>query len=146
MRNRLLIIVALVLSMNGCSKHQQISQLDFPPSGAIIISAERFPDDTQPIYYQVNLNGRTVVPRTYILSEEPDRVKNLRFNLVKAQDGKLVGVTEEKFPQKVWAMYNTVTGETWPRCESGGVEACERRGKLLLNQLQKDHPEAAFTL
>jgi hypothetical protein len=67
-----------------------------------------------------------VVSTSYISSLDTP-VKSLSFKLVTDKSGSLVGVVEEKLPQKIWLLHNFATGETYPRCDSGGTEACEKR-------------------
>ena len=146
MNHRLVAIVILALNTLACGKNYEVARLNVGEGRSIIISAKRFPDDTQPIYYQVAVNGRAVISPTYISSEEPVDVKHFHLRIVKNNDGSIAGVIEEKLPQKILVLHNFATGQTWPRCEVGGPESCERTGKMLVDELQKDHPEVRFIL
>lgn len=145
----LILIVTLLVAIvtSACSRYKEVARIEAGQGRSIFILAQRYPDQNQPVLYRVEVNGQIVVPDTYISSEEPDLVKRLRLKLVTDKSGSLVGVFEEKLPQKIWLLHNFATGETYPRCDTGGgVEECEKRGEALLNQLQKDHPEITFVL
>ena len=142
----LLLTLMLALTASGCSSKYQVAKLDAGGGRSILILAERYPEEHQAFYYKVEVNGQEVVPNTYISSEDPESVKQLKLKLVSDKSGSLVGVIEEKLPQKIWLLHNFATGETYPRCDSGGVDECEKRGEALLNNLQKDHPEITFVL
>jgi hypothetical protein len=137
---------ALSLGVSGCSKYYRVAELDAGGGRSVSILAERDYDNTQPVYYEVRAEGRVVVPRTYISSIEPDDTKRLRLKLVWNKAGSVCGVVDERLPQKLWVLHNFKTGETWPRCESGGLERCEQGGEALLHELQKDYPEVGYTL
>jgi hypothetical protein len=92
------------------------------------------------------VGNQTVVPLTYISSIDPNDVKRLHLRLVSNKDRSVVGVVDEKHPELIWLLHNFSTGETWPRCQSGGFDRCEQRGQALLKDLQKDHPEVVFVL
>lgn len=128
----------------ACAKHYPVTQLDAGDGRSISIMAKRYYEQDQPVYYQVDVGKETVVPRTYMSSIDPDDVKHLHLRLVSNKDRSVIGVVEDRLPQKVWLLHNFSTGETWPRCQSGGMEQCERRGEALLKVLQTDHPEIVF--
>jgi hypothetical protein len=143
---RRILVAILSLSAVACSKYYDVSELDAGESRSIVISAERYYEDGQPIYYQVDVGKHSVVQRTYLSSIDPKDVKSLQLKLVSNKDRSLIGVVDEKLPQKIWLLHNFSTGETWPRCESDSFGQCEQRGQTLLRQLQKVHPEVTFVL
>lgn len=138
----LLLVLTVALATYGCSRKYEVAELDAGEGRKVLILAQRYPEDLQPYFYRVEVNGQEIVPDTYISSEDPK--SKFVLKLVSNKDGSLIGVVEERVPQKIWLLHNFATGETWPRCDSGGIEACEQRGDKLLNELQKDHPEITF--
>jgi hypothetical protein len=139
-------LVVLFPNLTACSRHYDVVKVDAGQGRSLVISTDSYYENEQPIYYEVVAAGRVVVPRTYISSEEPEYIANLRLRLVTNKDRSLIGVVEERLPQKVWLLHNFSTGETWPRCQSGTMEQCEQRGEALRRVLQKDHPEVVFVL
>jgi hypothetical protein len=83
--------------------------------------------------------GRTVTSPTYISSEKPTDVKHFHLRIVQNNDGSIAGVIQEKLPQNILVLHNFATGETWPACEVGGFELCEKTRQMLLDKLLKDH-------
>lgn len=143
-----LILAAMVLVSGtaACSRHQVIAKFDAGEGRSISIFAKRWYEDNQPILYQVEVEGRTVVPPTYISSEDPEDVKRFRLRLVSNKARTVYGVVDEKLPQKIFILHNFATGATWPRWEGGPYEQAEQKAEENLRELQKDHPEVAFVL
>lgn len=139
-------ILVLILINTGCSKYEDIAKLDAGQGRSVYILAQRHYENNQAILYRVEVNGQVVVPDTYISSVNPGEAAGLRFKLLKSNNGAVIGIIEETVPQNIWVLHNFVTGETWPRCDGGGLENCRKRAEGLLRELQKDHPDVAFKL
>lgn len=138
----LLSLGAMVLLQTGCSKQYRVKKLDCGMNRFIIIDADRFHENIQPIYYRVEVDGKIVVPETFISSIEPDSVSSLRPKIVANRSGTIVGVVEERHPAQVWILHNFATGESSPNCgPSGSSERCEQISKALIRELQQVHPE-----
>lgn len=125
-----------------CEGKDEIAEVKLKNEVVVKITAQRCWENARPIYYEVKNGDQTVVYTTYLSSEEPEDIERFKLKALSNEDGTVYGVVEEKLPQKVWLLYS-VNGDTWPRCETGGYDFCEKRGDALLRELQKAHPEIA---
>src|SRR5437016_5353619 len=113
-RSWILGLIVFFANLTACSRQSDVVKLDAGQGRAVVISTDTYYENRQPIYYEVLAAGRVVVPRTYISSEEPEFVNNLRLRVIANKDHSIIGVVEEKLPQKVWLLHNFSSGETWP--------------------------------
>lgn len=118
---RWVLLAATVLALTGCSKYHNVAKLDAGGGRSIIVFADRYFENQQAIYYRTEVHGQVVIPDSYISSIDPDVVAKSHLRLVANKAGSIVGVVDEKVPQKIWLLHNFATGETWPPVSIGYI-------------------------
>lgn len=100
-------------------------------------------DPIRAYYYEVHRSFSTVVATHFIGAGDSE----VLFELRTTSDRRLVALVESSEPDIVLAMFDTATGETWPRGsdteEHGSIH---QRGEALLSRLQQSHRDVTFIL
>jgi hypothetical protein len=90
-------------------------------------------------WYEVRRDGANVIPKDE-LSALTDANYEPGYSLVSAEDGALIAVVGQKYPQRVYAMHDFSTGLSWP-AGPVGAEATAKRMEQLLKRLRQAHPD-----
>lgn len=117
-----------------------VATLDCGGGRKIIITAASSWEMSQPVCYQVVVDGATVVPKwTFHYAHPPER---LRFSLVTAEEGDLVGVVSESGDRHdALILHDFRTGDSWPALFfNGNSPGVERRLGRAFNRLQAENP------
>ncbi len=92
----------------------EIARIDCGSNREIVITAARSWEISQPIYYYVVVNGKTVVPTTYIDNNDPDNdPSTLRFSHYSTNDGNIVGVTYADHPSHYLVVHDFSSGTSY---------------------------------
>ena len=123
----------------------EITRFDLGKGRSIEILASEDAEVSQSFYYQVKVDGKTIVPLVMICVGH-DRGQ-LKFNMLAAKDGELIGIFEQKRPQQMLAIHDFKRNATWPGVLSPDQEAdFKMSGGLLLRDLQTEHQNKQLTL
>lgn len=140
----------LLVVMSGCAEYYEIATLDAGNRRQVIILEESYSEVSRGIAYQVEVAGDVVVAPC--IMDFFDFDTRLTFQLVPPDGGDLVGVVETSSPQRVLAIHDFVSHETWPGETHPGQwdyeEYDERlaRAGALLKRLQQRYPDRQLKL
>jgi len=111
--------LALIVWLNNWANGEfEIATFDCGNNREIVITAARSWEVSQPIYYFVRVNGKVVVPTTYIDNNNPDKDPGtIRFAKYTTRDGNLVGVTYADDTSGYLVIHEFSTGASFPRGE-----------------------------
>ena len=70
-------------------------------------------ENNEKFYYQVTTKGQTRVPTTFMCSG--GNSEKLKFELVPGKQGDIFAVVEHQRPGEVLMLYDSRSGESWPR-------------------------------
>ena len=148
-RNILICLTAFLLlagyyfysrTLCGLEDYCPVAALEAGPGRVIKISKAMEWEVTRPFYYEVEVGGRVVVPRTY-MTGCCRRQGAPEFGLLFSEDRDLVGVVWAERPGVLLLLHDFSTGENWPMSE--GHDAGEKgsdMGSRLRDRLRADHP------
>jgi hypothetical protein len=90
-----------------------ITTFDCGARGKIIITAASSWEISQPVYYQIVTDGKIVVQKSTFYYAYPG--ENMRFSIVTAENGNLVGVVSDRdCGHVVLILHDFGTCESWP--------------------------------
>ena len=139
---RSLVLSLLVLFSNlSCALpkgHYLVTTLSVGPGRTIEILASYDIDGGRGIFYRVNVNGETVAPLS-LMCVGLD-TKKLKFTTITANDGDLVGIFEQRYPDDILAMHDFKSNRSWPY----GYQEHGQWGDELLRELQEVHSDRKF--
>ena len=98
------------------------------------------------LYYEVEVAGNTVVPKTMFGSVEPTDVIEGRFEIMHALDGDLVCIVEKhpSLGNRVQIMHCFKTNESWPYMKDTGLPNNENaftKRNNLYEEAHSDNPD-----
>lgn len=133
---KLLLVVAVLAALLGVGRWVYLNWDEYTlatlPCGEgrkIIITAPTTWEVSQPILYQVIVDGKIAVPKYCFYGRPPH--EELQIRLVSAEDGNLVGVVLERDDSRnVLILHDFATSDSWPAVLFYGSSSVERK-KLL---------------
>ena len=135
-----------LLSASSCGDKQEvIARIKFPAGGEIQVLRDYYYENAEKYYYQVTTNGETRVPVTFMCAGGDS--SKLRFELVPGEQGDVFALLEHQRPSEVLMLYDSRSGESWPRgLPSDSFEDKRTKGLEMLKQLQGEKPEPVLKL
>lgn len=113
---------------NGTS---EIATFDCGNDREIVIVAARLWEYSQPIYYLVRVNGKTVVPTTYIGNNDPDTgPSTIRFTKFATSNGNLVGITYTEDSSDYLVVHDFSSNVSFPHDENINWEDAPDAGSI----------------
>ena len=141
-----LIVLFLFLSLLSCGNKKgeySITRFDLGRGRSIEILASNEMEVTQSFYYRVTVADKTVVPLSLICVGHD--TGTLTFRTIAAQNGELVGIFEQRFPDEILAVHDFSSNITWPRpLDYEKPVHRDQIGHELLNKLQVEHTERSL--
>lgn len=122
----LLLVVALIAGLlafwlwlgNWVNGKFEIARFDCGSNRVIVITAANTWEVSQPIYYLVIVDGKTVVPTTCIGNHNPDDDPYaIEFLKVASADGNVVGISYADAPSKYLILHDFESQASFPRGE-----------------------------
>ena len=137
------LVLSLFVLLNNLScappkGHYLVTTLNVGPGRTIEILASYDVDGGRGISYRVKLNGQTVAPLGLMcVGIDTDK---LNFKTITANNGDLVGVFEQRYPDDILAMHDFKSNRSWP----SGYQEHGQWGDELLRELQEVHSDRKF--
>jgi len=139
------VLLLLILVSCSASGEYEIVTFDVGQHRSIQILASEYLEVTRSFYYQVKVDEKVVVPLVRMCSGIDS--SHLRFKILVAQGGDLVGIFEKRYPQEILAIHNFRTNASWPALLSyGSTDEYYKFGEALLKELQAEHRDVELRL
>jgi hypothetical protein len=121
-----------------------VATFDCGDGRMIFITAATCWAHSQPVYYTVVVNGKTVTPKWDFTDAHGD-AKKARFEIVKAENSNLVGLVEvsDSGDRELVLVHDFATGESWPRLrdnEAKNEPSVQRKWQDYFDRLQRENP------
>lgn len=140
-----LALMALFSTSSCGDKQEVIARIKFSAGGEILLLRDYYYENAEKYYYQVTTNGETRVPVTFMCAGSDSN--KLRFELVPGKQGDVFAIIEHQRPSDVLMLYDSRSGESWPRgLPSDSFEDKRTKGLEMLKQLQEEKPEPVLKL
>lgn len=139
------VLLLLILVSCSTSGQYEIVTFDVGQHRSIQILASEYLEVTRSFYYQVKVDEKVVVPLFRMCGGIDS--DHLRFKILVAQGGDLVGIFEKRYPQEILAIHNFKTNASWPALLSyGSTDEYYKFGEALLKELQAEHRDLELRL
>lgn len=127
---------------SSCADQYVVERLDVGQGQEIVFYGDTYVDVAQCIRYEVNVNGKTVVPQRCICFVSAGDSRDLKFKLLLAKGGNLVGVSVKDNPNMIFAIHDFNKSLTWPG-EIEGKRAIDEKEipERLFKELQNEYPQ-----
>jgi hypothetical protein len=144
--HRLVMLTTILAALLGLgwwiyenSGEQHVVTLDCGAGRRIVITASSSWECARPVHYRVVVDGKTVVPTHFIdcCDGNAEPLEILKFRLVQAEEGNLVGVIEESVSGEIRLviLHDFDKGESWP-----GLPCVQSKLQDYFGRLQRENP------
>ena len=142
------LLVMALLAVSSCEWDREyvLQRLPLSDNRSVIVLAEDAAEISTSIFYQIKIGEETVVSTCRICgaAKDPD---SLKFKILSASNGNLIGLYEETNPERILALHDFSKGLSWPRgAPHEWTDDINNRGEELLERLQHEYPNSKFRL
>ena len=117
-----------------------VDRIELGDGRSVLILTNDEPFEISAWFYEIHVNGKTIVPTTYMFGCYPDGEGE--FEVVSSRDDNVVGLIWTKRPGVIAIAHDFASGASWPRGEDpSDWKIGLRPGGGLLEILQADNPQ-----
>jgi hypothetical protein len=145
---KMALVVFILVGLTGCAYRKPVTSYDFGDGYSIRVwwqysAIWNWDDGAEPhLVYDVTRNGQAIVPQSYL---EPDFKEDQDFDIATAvaDNGTLVCVYDRNAFKRLFILFDTRNGESWPRLredEALGDPVVEAKWAKRYRQLLAENP------